>query len=323
MMTHTEAHIDQIIIGNRARQDFGDIDALVESIKNVGLLQPILVTVESGELWLVDGHRRIQAFQKLGRKIIPAVYLSQYGDAPFESLSLQAEYDANIVRKQFTPSEAVHLADKIRIFYENRAKLRQHNAQIKDDGANLAQDPDKGKKTRDLVANAVGLSHQTLKKATEIVRAAEADPKNADLVKRMDKTGKVDPVHKELRIRENVPPGKTIISKEILEISKDTKSTIKTLIVEMPDGRQKKMGSISSNWYQNKNVLCWIIENVGLGTEEKDIVIHREGNKVSVFDSDNPEPLKGAIRYLVDRYSFTGSLMDAFEGNEQKAQEDL
>ena len=81
----------------------------------------------------------------------------------------------------------------------------------------------------------------------------------------------------------------------------------------MPDGRQKKMGSISNEWFQNRNVLNWIVENVGLGTDEKDIIIHREGNVVEVFDSTDIERLKQGIKYLNGRYSFEGSLIDVLE----------
>jgi ParB/RepB/Spo0J family partition protein len=307
-LTHIDAKIEDIIIENRARQDFGDIDRLVQSIKDVGLLQPIVVTLEDGKMRLIDGQRRTMAFEKLGFNTIPAVYLRLGSD------HLLAEYDANVVRKEFTPSEAVHLADKIKIFYENKAKLRQYNSWVRDGDhrcANLAQDPDKGKKTRNIVANAVGLSHETLKKATEIVKAAEDDPKHADLVEKMDQTGKVDPVYKELKQRITVGDN-SYTGKELNNIARDAKDTIVSLIVKMPDGRQKKMGSIDSKWYQNRNILCFIIENVGLGVEEKDIVIHRDGNQVFVFDSDHIDELKKGIRYLVDRYSFTGSLMDAF-----------
>lgn len=327
--------IEQIVIGVRTRKDFGDIDELTESIKKLGLLQPICVQYLDGEYWLVDGHRRLFACQKLGYKDIPAILLNT--NEGVHDNALQAEYDANIVRKQFTPSEAVELAGKIKKQIENNAKMRQIMGGKGDavSSAKLAQDKDKGKKTRDVVANTVGMSHETLKKAKEVVNAAKENPDHNDLVEKMDQTGKVDPVYKELqerreeinvtdqhikdaeefydseydKMKQNIPKGKMSLPKELENIAKKTGSTISSLIVKMPDGRQKKMGSISNDWYQNKNILDWIIENIGLGIEEKDIVIHREGNQVFVFDSDHVDNLRKSIRYLVDRYSFTGSLM--------------
>lgn len=38
-----ELPIDSIIISDRTRKDFGDIDSLAESISTVGLLQPIVI----------------------------------------------------------------------------------------------------------------------------------------------------------------------------------------------------------------------------------------------------------------------------------------
>ena len=63
-------HIDEIIVDNRMRKDLGDIDHLVISIKENGLIQPILLTaVSENDLThyrLVAGHRRLEALRKLG-----------------------------------------------------------------------------------------------------------------------------------------------------------------------------------------------------------------------------------------------------------------
>jgi N6-adenosine-specific RNA methylase IME4 len=54
----------------------------------------------------------------------------------------------------------------------------------------------------DKIAKAVGKDRKTLAKAKAIVEAAEADPTYAPLVEKMDRTGKVDPVFRELRQRQ-------------------------------------------------------------------------------------------------------------------------
>ena len=54
--------IERIHVGERLRQDLGDIAALAASIKDVGLLQP-LVVLEDGTL--VAGHRRLAAIQNV------------------------------------------------------------------------------------------------------------------------------------------------------------------------------------------------------------------------------------------------------------------
>jgi len=55
--------IDAIKIGSRFRQDNGDILALAESIEEIGLLHPIVVTPADE---LVCGERRIEAATLLG-----------------------------------------------------------------------------------------------------------------------------------------------------------------------------------------------------------------------------------------------------------------
>lgn len=326
-MQSEQIKIDSIIIGARARKDFGDIEELAKSISDIGLLQPILVTPFEDGMLLLDGHRRILAFQKLGRETIPVVMFDPLGtqERPHNiTKNLQAEHDANVVRKDFTPSEKVWMAEKVKHWIETterpeKDKQDAQENQLKNQGVKFTPNDEatlqekslpKGKKTRDVIADSVGMSFLTLEKAKAIVEDAKQNPENTDLVEKMDQTGKVDPVYKELQNRKNgnLPPGKSAGIDNLPEGNK-----IVSLIVKMPDGRQKKMGSISNEWWQNKNVLQWIIEGVGLGVDEKDIIIHREGNIVKIFDSTNVEGLRQGVRYLVDRYSFQGSLMDVIE----------
>src|SRR5262249_20367095 len=69
-------------------------------------------------------------------------------------------------------------------------------------GGNLPRPKkDKGK-TRDKVAEAVGMSGRTYDKAKHVVEAAEKEPeKHAETVKEMDRSGKVDAAYKKVRQR--------------------------------------------------------------------------------------------------------------------------
>ena len=84
--------IKDIIIKERYRKEFGDIDTLADNISQLGLLQPIVIN-ENNEL--VDGQRRILAFEKLRRTEIP-----------FFRINLQeivlGEFSANHYRKDWT-----------------------------------------------------------------------------------------------------------------------------------------------------------------------------------------------------------------------------
>src|SRR5271163_1104636 len=54
--------LSQVIVEGRVRQDMGDIDELCNSIREVGLIQPIVLT---RDYRLVAGERRLRALRKL------------------------------------------------------------------------------------------------------------------------------------------------------------------------------------------------------------------------------------------------------------------
>ena len=56
--------LTEIRIGNRFRQDLGDVIPLCKSIEKNGLLHPIVITEKNER---ICGRRRIEAFVKLGR----------------------------------------------------------------------------------------------------------------------------------------------------------------------------------------------------------------------------------------------------------------
>ena len=60
--------IDRIVVGERVRKDLGDIKVLAASIKEVGLLHPIVV---DADYRLIAGRRRLAACKSLGWKKIP------------------------------------------------------------------------------------------------------------------------------------------------------------------------------------------------------------------------------------------------------------
>jgi ParB-like chromosome segregation protein Spo0J len=105
MESHTiqDVRIADINVGNRYRNDLGDISALAESIDRLGLLQPIGVTPD---LRLIFGARRIEAFKLHGRDLIPARVLD------IQPI-IQGEYDENDVRKALSTSEKVAIARAI------------------------------------------------------------------------------------------------------------------------------------------------------------------------------------------------------------------
>ncbi|MCH6554112.1 MAG: aldehyde dehydrogenase family protein [Acidobacteria bacterium] len=68
----TKIEIADIKIGNRYRNDYGDIKGLAKSIQEIGLLQPICIT--PGNM-LISGERRIKAHAHLGLDSIEATVI--------------------------------------------------------------------------------------------------------------------------------------------------------------------------------------------------------------------------------------------------------
>lgn len=178
--------IKDISIGDRARRDLGDIDALVLSIEQCGLLHPIVVT---DDMRLVAGRRRIEAFKRMGHKNIPAVFT----DCLDSALSmLTAERDENTCREPFKPSEAVAMGRMLEELEKPKAHERMA---VRGEKFSQVKAAEKGK-TREKVAAAVGMSHPTYKRAKRLVEAAEREPeKYMPALKEMDTTGKVTTAH--------------------------------------------------------------------------------------------------------------------------------
>ncbi len=97
--------ISQIVIEeiSRIRKDAGDIAALENSIRTVGLLNPVVIDENNR---LVAGYRRITACRNLGWREIEVTVVNFNGDV---LKMLDAEVDENLLRKDFTPEEIMSI----------------------------------------------------------------------------------------------------------------------------------------------------------------------------------------------------------------------
>ena len=107
--------IDSIHVGRRHRKDMGDIKALAASIKEVGLLHPVVITPDNE---LIAGERRVEAFKQLGRDKIPATVVS-LADI------VRGEFAENAIRKNFLPSEIDAIRRAMEPAEKAAAKRRQ------------------------------------------------------------------------------------------------------------------------------------------------------------------------------------------------------
>ena len=72
-MTETR-RIKDIIIDHCFRQDLGDLQGLAESIREFGLLRPVLITRDGR---LIAGRRRLEACKRLGWETIPVIVVGE------------------------------------------------------------------------------------------------------------------------------------------------------------------------------------------------------------------------------------------------------
>lgn len=103
--------ISDIKVKKRVRQDLGDIDALKDSLKAYGLLNPITL---NADMELVAGQRRLEAAKGIGWETINAVILDKGVD---KRRQLELELEENNQRKDFSE-------DELMAGYERLEKLR-------------------------------------------------------------------------------------------------------------------------------------------------------------------------------------------------------
>jgi len=163
--------IDSIKVENRFRKHFGDLKPLMDSISELGLLHPIVVNLDYR---LIAGARRLEACRSLGWTEIPCRVVN------LDDLELRAEYDENVVRENFLPSEAVAIKKALEPL--ERAKSEQRRLEgVKTGGRGKKKlgenySPSLPSKTRERVALYTGMSFASLNKAEEIIEASEKDP---------------------------------------------------------------------------------------------------------------------------------------------------
>lgn len=107
--------LEAITVGERFREDFGDIEELKESIRDKGIIQPI--TIDSNYTLLAGG-RRYRAATELGLPTIPAL-IREFVD---EIDSREIELMENLHRKDFTWAEKAKLTARIDALFREKNK---------------------------------------------------------------------------------------------------------------------------------------------------------------------------------------------------------
>lgn len=98
--------VADIVVGDRARMDKGDVEDMAVSLLRFGQLMPIILDSSNG---LIAGERRLLGAQLNGWTEIWAVYQ----DNITPTLALEIELEENIRRKSFTPAEEIQAIAKL------------------------------------------------------------------------------------------------------------------------------------------------------------------------------------------------------------------
>src|SRR5208282_2681115 len=205
--------LDNIIVGERFRQDYGDIDGLKRSIEKFGLaFEPILLDRENN---LLAGGRRFRAYTELGRSTIPSIYLDEVDDI----LAREIELEENIQRKELDWQEVADLTAKIHAL--KTAKYAGQLAPARDDitsGPVLTDEERKQKHrtvpawTQNNTADLMGVSPPTVTRKLFLARAMEIMPELRDedsesaAIKKIDR--RLEELERELGYRQLKKAGK-------------------------------------------------------------------------------------------------------------------
>jgi ParB-like chromosome segregation protein Spo0J len=173
--------IDDIKVGSRRREDYGDIAALASSINKFGLIQPIVV---DGELNLVAGGRRLRAFQELGRAEIDARFYEELTEDERNEIELEENLQRLNLSATELSNQIVHQAIKI-------APIISTKIVEKEISLESGKSETRGRKSahgvpKKDIAQALGISTSTLVAAEQHVAAVEEFPEISNIPTQKD-----------------------------------------------------------------------------------------------------------------------------------------
>ncbi len=130
-MADVERTVDSIIVGKRHRTELGDLEPLISSIRQLGLLQPITVTPDG---LLICGRRRLEAVRRLGWRTVNVWVRAGISD---RMAMLVAEQDDNGTHKPLTVYEIASLFAELRELMREDAARRQQASRFGAQGVSV------------------------------------------------------------------------------------------------------------------------------------------------------------------------------------------
>jgi len=167
--------IDDIFIGDRAREELGDIESLQNSIERIGQLTPIILKKENNEL--VGGFRRLTCHRNLGLKTIKAVYREDLSPI----MQKVIEHDENL-HEQLTWSETAKLRYEIHNMLQ-----KEHGKPVKGHHS--------GGWTQEDTAKFLGISVGALSQDLALMESMKAAPELGQLTSKNQAMKTVNKMH--------------------------------------------------------------------------------------------------------------------------------
>jgi len=181
--------ITSINFGERFRKDYGDLDQLILSFKEEGIIQPLAVQdIGEGKYQLLAGGRRFTAATKAGIAELPVrIYPQDIGELQQRSIELME----NVLRKDLDWVEVARLRSKV------------HELQVEIYGEKISTSPNApGHGLRD-TANLFNISAGQVSEDLKLAKALELFPQLASAKNKTDAHKKLSQIQEGL-IREEL-----------------------------------------------------------------------------------------------------------------------
>lgn len=164
--------IKDVNVGQRIRDEYGDMKSLAESIQEHGLLHPIVVDSNYN---LIAGCRRLLACERIGLKEIEAKVLEDISEKELRVLELEE----NIRRKDLTELEKSKNLVELAEIKEQELKERK----VRNNWTEPVHSNNPNQMGDRTVAREIGVPRQTLRDAKQHVKAVEEFPPLENLPK--------------------------------------------------------------------------------------------------------------------------------------------
>lgn len=312
--------IDDIIVNDRIRKDFGDLQELADDIKENGLINPPVVTSDNPPV-LIAGERRLKACKLLGWKQIEVRPMS-VRDAEHQ---LMLEISENEVRKEFSKKERIDWARRLERIESEKAKQRQGNRNDLNNDGNICHNYDECcGRVDEYVAKTVGIgSRNTYRHEKYIVdHESELDPQDfADWDEGKLSTNKAFQMLKKKKDElettvEKLKTQKEAAEKKAKEMEEEAVEAVKQVngskdaekYQQMKDSRDKALQESRDMYEENQRLRKekdTLIENVHKANEETNKRVRKLEDELrsALAKAENAsEPVVETVEVIPDDY---------------------